>query len=72
MPRSPRFSLNRDDVKALAWGAVKVAAGAVAEYILEWATHQEWGAHKGLVMAAVAGALDLVHKFLAGPPKGKP
>jgi len=66
-------SLNRADLKALGLNALKIAAGAAGTYLLQSASGCDFGEWKVLAVPLIAGLLDMLHKWLAGPilPPGK-
>lgn len=65
--QSPQQNLNSDDAKAMAMNAAKIAVGAAVEAVLHYLSGQSWGQYQGIVTIAVAGLLDLLHKYLDGP-----
>jgi hypothetical protein len=61
---SKSLSMSRQQWLDLAVNTGKVALAAGVTYLLQWASGHDWGDYKGFVVTILAGATDLLHKWL--------
>lgn len=64
---SERYSLNVNDVVALAKNALLVGAAAVLTYVMENMKTIDWGTTGVLLVPVVTVMLDTVIKWVQGP-----
>jgi hypothetical protein len=68
MEQSPRFRLNKEDLRKISVGAFVAAVGAVVTFFLELAPRVDFGPYTPIAVAAFGVLANVVRKFLAGLP----
>ena len=64
-PVSPKFSINREDIKSIARGALIALGGALVTYFVEVVPQIDFGQYTPVVVALVSILLNALRKYLS-------